>query len=81
MTTKAAPRVEYIYVKVGERIRMARELRGLTQGELGLRLNPPVTRAAIANMEAAKQRILLHVLAGIAEVLRFPLAAMIGKPR
>lgn len=51
----------------------ARVQRGLSQEALAKRLAPQVTRAAIANMELGKQRVLTHVLAQIAQVLEiFP---------
>ncbi len=39
-----------------------REQRKMTQAQLGLVLNPPATRASIANIENGKQRVLVHTL-------------------
>lgn len=60
--------VEAIYRGIGARIQALRLRRGLTQAQLGAELEPPITRAAIANIESAKQRLLSHTaiqLAGI----------------
>jgi len=42
---------------------------GLSQRTLGGRLDPPVTRASIANLEAGKQRVLVHTLVQLSTVL------------
>jgi len=60
---------EPFYGELGARVREWRVRRGLTQGELGTRLAPPVTRASIANLEVGKQRVLAHTLAQLAGVL------------
>lgn len=54
---------------LGRRIQQLRKQRGLTQEELGARLAPQLSRASIANIESAKQRVLAHSLAQIAESL------------
>jgi transcriptional regulator with XRE-family HTH domain len=59
--------LEPLYARVGEALRRARERRGLTQEELAARLSPPLTRAAICNMENGVQRIMLHVLVDAAD--------------
>ena len=56
--------------RLGQRIRTFRTEQGLTQAALGLRLVPPVTRAAIANVENGKQRVLAHTLVQLAQILR-----------
>lgn len=61
--------VEPFYADLGRRLHDARVKRGLSQEALAKRLAPQVTRAAIANMELGKQRVLTHVLAQIAQVL------------
>lgn len=58
--------VEPLYAAIGLKIRKARERQSLTQGELAGSLTPPLSRAALANMEAGRQRIMLHVLIDIA---------------
>jgi transcriptional regulator with XRE-family HTH domain len=61
--------VEPIYRTIGARIRDARRRRDLTQAELGARVVPSMSRASVANIEAAKQRLLAHTLVQIARIL------------
>jgi transcriptional regulator with XRE-family HTH domain len=61
--------IEPFYVEVGRRIQKLRNTRQLSQEALGLKLDPAVTRASIANIEAGKQRILAHTLVQIADAL------------
>lgn len=58
--------IEPFYRDLGQRIQAARVKRGLSQAELGSSLTPPVTRASIANIEGAKQRVLAHTLVELA---------------
>jgi transcriptional regulator with XRE-family HTH domain len=60
---------ERFYRTLGETIRKRRDALGLTQAQLGARLNPPMTRASIANIEAGKQRVLAHTLVDLASAL------------
>jgi transcriptional regulator with XRE-family HTH domain len=60
--------------EVGRRIQKLRNIRQLSQEALGLKLDPAVTRASIANIEAGKQRILAHTLVQIADALDAELA-------
>jgi DNA-binding XRE family transcriptional regulator len=75
------------YEAVGKHIHGFRVTRGLTQGELGLRLGPPVTRASIANLENGRQRLLLHTAVQIAQILGcdlrdlLPACASASEPR
>ena len=64
------PADDLFYRELGQRIRTFRTEQGLTQAALGLRLDPPVTRAAIANVEKGKQRVLAHTLVQLAQILR-----------
>src|SRR5579863_357432 len=64
-----ASRIEAFYPELGARIQSVRNRRGVTQQQLGLRLNPPNTRVLISNIESGKQRVLLHTLAQIATAL------------
>ena len=57
------------YKVLGRQIQVLRTKRELTQGALGARLEPPVTRASVANLEAGKQRLLVHTLVQIAQIL------------
>lgn len=56
------------YAALGRRIQAHRRGR-LTQEQLASRLDPPVTRAAIANIEAGKQGVLVYTLVQIASHL------------
>jgi transcriptional regulator with XRE-family HTH domain len=66
------PAIEPFYRGMGKRIQEARERAGLTQEQLGRRLTPPMTRASIANIESAKQRVLCHTLVALCDVLSVP---------
>jgi transcriptional regulator with XRE-family HTH domain len=63
------PTVEPVYLKLGRRIQQLRVDRGLTQDRLGWQLQPSVTRASIANVESGKQRVLVHTLLQVADIL------------
>jgi transcriptional regulator with XRE-family HTH domain len=65
-----ATKVEPFYEALGKQIRIVRERAGLSQASLAQALLPSVTRAAIANIENAKQRVLVHVLIEIARALK-----------
>ncbi len=54
-------------------IRRRRDALDLTQDELGKMLNPTMTRASIANIEAGKQRVLAHTLVDLANALQLTL--------
>jgi transcriptional regulator with XRE-family HTH domain len=69
--------VDPFYVQVGRRIQGVRGTKRLTQEQLGSRLNPPVTRASIANLESGRQRLLLHTFVQIAEILECELEALV----
>jgi len=56
------------YINVGRNIRRAREDCGLTQEELAHVVS--LTRTSITNIEAGRQKILLHVLSKIATALQ-----------
>ena len=59
---------EPIYRTIGARVRQLREEAGMTQAYVASRLRPPQTRAAMANIESAKQRVLAHQLVEFAEI-------------
>ena len=59
--------IEACYVAFGVRVRMIREVLGLTQEELRKRL--PITRASLANIETGRQRILLDDVEEFAKAL------------
>jgi transcriptional regulator with XRE-family HTH domain len=62
-------KIEPFYESLGSRIHGAREQKRLTQAQLGLSLQPPSTRASIANIENGKQRVLVHTLVQLAGTL------------
>lgn len=59
-----------LYKDVGSRIRARRTILPMTQEELGALLHPPLTRAAISNIECGRQNVYLHTLCDIAAALR-----------
>jgi transcriptional regulator with XRE-family HTH domain len=56
--SKHIKQIESVYAQFGERIESVRKTLGLTQDELGKRIGHK--RASISNIEAGRQRILLH---------------------
>ena len=64
--------IEGIYPLIGMRIQQLRARGQFTQEQLGARLDPPVTRASIANIETGKQRLLVHTLLQVAHTLDVP---------
>lgn len=65
------------YEQVGKRIQSFRIKSGLTQRELGERLDPPVTRASVANLESGTQRILLHTFVQLLSILECKVTELI----
>lgn len=72
-----ATKVEPFYEALGQQIRTVRDRSGLSQAALAKLLSPTVTRAAIANIENAKQRVLVHVLVDIARALKVEVADLL----
>ncbi len=58
--------IEPCYILFGARIRQIREMLGITQDELRKKVG--LTRTSITNIEAGRQRVLLH------DVTKFALA-------
>lgn len=58
---------EQIYVEIGKRIRQQRQVKGMSQRELANRLL--ISRASLANIEVGRQRVYLHHIYQIAQVL------------
>ncbi len=56
-----------IYKRIGDLIAFHRKKKGLTQAELGNRLN--LTRVSITNIEKGRQRISLHKLLLLSKLL------------
>jgi transcriptional regulator with XRE-family HTH domain len=61
--------IEPFYVVLGPKIQKARERKKMTQAQLGRCLNPPTTRASIANIENGKQRVLAHTFVQLARAM------------
>lgn len=74
--------VEPLYATIGRNIRKARRALGMTQEELAGRLRPKMARVTMANMEAGRQRIMLHVLIDIAGACKTTVGRMLpGRER
>lgn len=54
------PEVDQFYKEFGRRVRLERERAGVTQAQLAAAIG--LTRSSVANLEAGRQKILLHVL-------------------
>jgi transcriptional regulator with XRE-family HTH domain len=76
MTRMTAPAGRF-YTLLGRRIQEARRGRRMTQQRLGDMLVPPLSRAAIANMETGKQGVLVYTLAQIALALGTPVEILL----
>lgn len=70
-------RIEPFYEALGQKIQKIRDHRKMTQAQLGLLLDPPSTRASIANIENGKQRVLAHTLSQLARVLEVEVAELV----
>ena len=75
-----SPSIEAIYPQLGRRIQQLRVGRQFTQEQLGARLQPPVTRASIANIESGKQRLLVHTLLQVAHLLEVSVEDLLPAP-
>lgn len=62
------PQVELIYIIIGQRIRHVREFLGKSQAEVALIAG--LTRTSIVNIEAGRQRFMLHDMEKIAAGLK-----------
>ena len=72
--------IEGIYPQIGQRIQQLRVGREFTQEQLGARLQPPVTRASIANIESGKQRLLVHTLLQLTHLLEVAVEELLPAP-
>lgn len=61
--------IEPFYLELGRLIQARRNENGMSQEYLGQQLDPKVTRASIANIEAGKQRVLTHTLVQLSKAL------------
>lgn len=69
--------LEPFYEALGQRVQQLRNKQGMTQEKLGGLLEPPVTRASIANIESGKQRVMAHTLVRLADVLDTTLSGLV----
>jgi transcriptional regulator with XRE-family HTH domain len=65
-----------VYKLVGQRIRAAREKRGLSQEKLAERVD--LTRTSITNIEKGRQKLLVHTLVLISDALAVPVVDLIS---
>lgn len=70
--------IDRFYAELGQRIRAAREGAGLTQQQLAAALD--LTRSSVANIEAGRQKPLMHVAAAVASVTGVPAAELLPGP-
>jgi transcriptional regulator with XRE-family HTH domain len=68
-------RIDSFYVAVGEKVRTARSEASLSQAALAHRIG--FKRASIANLEAGRQRIALHLFVLIAQALGIEPASLL----
>jgi len=61
--------IEPIYQRLGALVRAGRSARGMSQETLGKSLEPKMTRASIANIEAGHQRVFVHTAVRLGEIL------------
>jgi len=66
---------DQLYQAVGRLVRAGRRRAKLTQDDLAQRVG--LTRTSLTNIERGKQKIQVHTLYAIAEVLGFPPAALL----
>jgi transcriptional regulator with XRE-family HTH domain len=59
--------IEDFYAHMGEKVRSARTAAGISQDVLAQRVG--LTRSSIANLEAGRQRIALHLFVALCQVL------------
>lgn len=67
-----------LYISIGARLRTAREARGLNQSELGARIG--LNRSSVSNIEAGRQRPMLHTLIAAAQALGIEIGSLLDGP-
>src|SRR6266702_2871930 len=71
--------IEDFYAHMGEKVRSARVATGISQDVLAQRVG--LTRSSIANLEAGRQRIALHLFVAICRALDKDVCELLpGKP-
>jgi transcriptional regulator with XRE-family HTH domain len=71
--------IDGLYAHVGRRVREVRIRESLTQSQLADAVG--LTRSSIANLEAGRQRIPLHLLVWIAEILHVKASDLLPEKR
>jgi len=61
--------IEPFYAMIGRRIMLLRKERNLSMAALGAKMDPPIDRAMINNIEKGRQRLLVHRLRQFANAL------------
>lgn len=69
--------MEEVYREIGRRIRAEREALGFSQVDLAKEIG--LTRTSITNIEAGRQRMLIHTLYDIANALGVAIACLYPK--
>jgi transcriptional regulator with XRE-family HTH domain len=75
MSDRNDDRIAAFYRDVGERVKEARATANLTQ--LNLSKKSGLTRSSIANLEAGRQRVQIHVIALIADTLGVDISSLL----
>ena len=70
--------VEPVYERLGALVRGHRSRLGMSQEQLGRALEPTMTRASVANIEAGHQRVFLHTAMRLGSVLGFDLGEVVA---
>lgn len=62
------PKTEQCYIRLGDRIRHLRQIAKLTQDDIAKKVG--MTRTSIVNIEAGRQRVMLHDIAAFARIFK-----------
>lgn len=65
----------YFYEKLGENIKEARRRQNMNQEELGEKLG--LSRVSVVNIETGKQRLPIHVLGDITDILKVKMSELV----
>lgn len=71
-------KTEPIYANIGMRIRVLREMKGISQEILARKMN--LSRGSIANIEGGNQRLMVHTMIEFAQVLGTKPELFLKKP-
>jgi DNA-binding XRE family transcriptional regulator len=67
-----------LYLDFGARVKEARGQSGLSQATVAQHLN--LSRTSVTNIEAGRQRLLLHQAVALAELFEVPIAELVPAP-